>query len=107
MGFAAHYLSWSYSFLDRVYKPHMDHGKMEGVKYALKLGTLTYASEYMRAIANGKEIDEIGFEDVSVRAAQQMQVFPFSFVPLLPDGHPNCSTCGHSNCSTWPPVLRR
>lgn len=22
-----------------------------------------------------------------------------------PDGHPKCSTCGHSNCSTWPPVF--
>ena len=20
----------------------------------------------------------------------------------LPGGHPNCPTCGHSNCSTWP-----
>jgi hypothetical protein len=22
--------------------------------------------------------------------------------PSNPDGHPNCPTCGHSNCSTWP-----
>jgi replicative DNA helicase len=22
-----------------------------------------------------------------------------------PDGHAKCSTCGHSNCSTWPPVF--
>lgn len=24
--------------------------------------------------------------------------------PSSPDGHPNCSTCGRSNCSTWPPA---
>jgi hypothetical protein len=23
----------------------------------------------------------------------------------IPDGHAKCSTCGHSNCSTWPPVF--
>ena len=22
---------------------------------------------------------------------------------LIPDGHPNCSTYGQSNCPTWPP----
>jgi hypothetical protein len=22
-----------------------------------------------------------------------------------PDGHPKCSTCGQSNCSTWPPAF--
>ena len=43
----------------------------------------------------------------------QVPIAAFDFTPFdsimgrlhlqaHPDGHPNCPTCGHSNCSTWP-----
>jgi len=86
MSFVSQYLSWSHGFIDRVYKPYMDYGKLEGVKYALKLQMATYAAEYMRGIANGKDPEDLTFEVIGVRAVQQAQILPFSFAPLLNRG---------------------
>ena len=47
-------------------------------------------------------LNDGGFEDIRPEETAHLSAGIEFIVAVSPGGHPNCPTCGHSNCSTWP-----